>query len=67
MAIFSGESSNEFWDEVKKSNSQIIYDYGCKAQELEAQIARLEAERDKLAGFLYSIRSTLADWRGGAD
>lgn len=34
--IFSGKSSEKFWDAVSKSKSDIIYDYGCKAQELES-------------------------------
>lgn len=34
--IFSGESSKEFWAAINLSKQNILYDYGCKAQELEA-------------------------------
>lgn len=34
--IFSGKSSQKFWDVVNESKNDILYEYGCKAQELES-------------------------------
>ena len=49
--IFSGKSSKIFWDAVIRSKDKdFLYDYGCKAQELEAikadLLAALEQIRD---------------------
>jgi len=35
--IFSGKSSQKFWDAVNKYKDDILYEYGCKAQEIEQQ------------------------------
>ena len=42
--IFSGKNSKDFWEAVNRAtnrtfgkNKKIIYDYGCKAQEIEQQ------------------------------
>lgn len=35
--IFSGKRSQKFWDAVNESKSNILFNYGCKAQELEQQ------------------------------
>ena len=40
--IFSGESSKDFWKAIEKAirktvGVDILYDYGCKAQEIEQQ------------------------------
>lgn len=40
--IFSGKGSTPFWDAVNAShNRNVLYEYGIKAQELEAENARL--------------------------
>ena len=46
--IFSGEESQKFWNEVERLEGNqypvgILYDYGCKAQELEAKYDELDA------------------------
>jgi len=35
--IFSGKSSQKFWDAVNKYKDDILYEYGRKAQEIEQQ------------------------------
>jgi len=45
--IFSGKSSQKFWDAVNKSKDDILYDYGCKAQKLEAINADLLTRFEK--------------------
>jgi len=35
--IFSGENSKDFWRAVRKAQIDILYYYGCKAQEVEQQ------------------------------
>ncbi len=41
--IFSGDESKQFWAAVNASpDSDILYDYGLKAQELETENAALQ-------------------------
>lgn len=35
--IFSGEKSGDFWRAVNRTKIDILYEYGCKAQEIEQQ------------------------------
>ncbi len=52
--IFSGRNSEKFWDAVNESQSDIIYNYGCKAQELESQ-------RDALLEVCKNARTAFAE------
>jgi hypothetical protein len=38
--IFSGNNSRKFWDAVNKAEKSpgILYEYGCKAQNMEAEL-----------------------------
>lgn len=50
--IFSGDDSLEFWravnGEIKDSDVRhdILYTYGCRAQEMETKLTKLEAASD---------------------
>lgn len=56
--IFSGESSKKFWNAIHKSGAKILYDYGCKAQELEAINAdMLEALKVVYEGSLNELQN----------
>jgi len=47
--IFSGDGSERFWDAIARSRDKsLLYDYGCKAQELEQKLAVARAETKKL-------------------
>ena len=35
--IFSGDDSKKFWRTLRKAQIDILFDYGCKAQEIESQ------------------------------
>jgi len=41
--IFSGENSRKFWDAINKAEPKagILYDYGCKAQNMEHELIQL--------------------------
>lgn len=50
--IFSGERSKPFWDAVEQAEQTngtngtgVLYDFGCKAQEMEDAIKQLREER----------------------
>jgi len=58
MKIFSGKKSEAFWQIINhrmknKTDSDIMYNYGIKAQELEAENARL---KEKLKNFQKKIK-----------
>jgi hypothetical protein len=53
MAIFSGEDSIKFWDMINAAEKDIpgvgvLYEFGCRAQELEAEVQQLRADVDEL-------------------
>ena len=45
--IFSGDDSKKFWKAIKKAQTDILFDYGCKAQEIESQRDALLAACEK--------------------
>ena len=48
--IFSGNASRKFWNAVNKAEptAGVLYDYGCKAQVMEAEVIRLREELKQL-------------------
>jgi hypothetical protein len=44
--IFSGNNSRKFWDAVNKAEKSpgILYEYGCKAQNMEAELIYLRKQ-----------------------
>lgn len=43
--IFSGDESREFWNAInslKGKNQEVLYWFGCKCQELEALVCKLQ-------------------------
>lgn len=53
MTIFSGENSKNFWKAVSKATRRlvgvdILYEYGIKAQNMERENVKLQAENERL-------------------
>lgn len=53
MKLFSGKGSKQYWKAVNKATRRtvgidIIYEYGCKAQEIEDENIELKAQIHRL-------------------
>jgi hypothetical protein len=50
--VFSGDASRPFWNAIRRvkgpTTHDVLYDYGCKAQEMEGELGRLRRQRDDL-------------------
>lgn len=71
--IFSGKESEPFWDAVEKAEivdsthvPSVLYEFGCKAQELEAEMDRLEAVIEALTSQELVERIMVMIWDEGA-
>lgn len=66
MAIFSGDNSKKYWKAVDKAMRRlvgvdILYEYGCKAQELEAENERLKEKLGHILTCLTILRCTKSE------
>lgn len=64
---FLGNRSKEFWDAVNsypaEDAREIVYEYGCRAQELEVESKRLKEENILLKGGITSYESQIKKMR----
>lgn len=64
--VFSGDASRPFWNAVNRvkgpKTHATLYDYGCKAQEMESELEALRAQRDTVhaAGYEAGARGFAA-------
>jgi len=50
--VFSGDASRPFWNALRRVKGEktyaTLYDYGCRAQEMESELEALRRQRDAL-------------------